>query len=87
MGITVSSGLSSSSTTGTGSSRSNNSASGQLGATPISWASRALASWALLSTLSNTLPGMAIDTTGTLASSRAMGPCFISPAGYPSAWM
>ena len=26
-------------------------------------------------------------TTGMRSSIRAMGPCFISPAAYPSAWM
>ena len=74
-------------TSGTGSKSSNKSVSGPLGATPIRRASRAFASWALLSTFSNTTPGTAIDTTGTRESSKAIGPCFISPAGYPSAWM
>ena len=32
-------------------------------------------------------PVVQMKTTGMLASISAIGPCFISAAGYPSAWM
>ena len=44
--------------------------------------------WMLLTTLSYMVLLLgATTTTGISWSMRAMGPCFISAAGYPSAWM
>ena len=48
---------------------------------------RALASCTLPSIFSNTESSGASATTGMFSSINAIGPCFISPAGYPSAWM
>ena len=46
---------------------------------------RALASWMLPCIFSNTWSCVAMATTGICSSMSAIGPCFISPAGYPSA--
>ena len=35
----------------------------------------------------NSGPGGTMHTTGKSFSIKASGPCFISPAGYPSAWI
>ena len=56
-------------------------------ATAITIPSRALISSTLLLIFSYVAPRGTMATTGMRASMRAMGPCFISPAGYPSAWM
>ena len=47
---------------------------------------RATTSRALLAVLSNKRSDGATNTTGTLSSISAIGPCFISPAAQPSAW-
>ena len=54
-------------------------------ATAMMEAPRALHSWMLETVLSCTLSAGTTTTTGKPFSSSAMGPCFISPAGYASA--
>ena len=49
-------------------------------ATAMTCASRAFASWRLLSVRSYQLSFGASTSTGTLLSMSAIGPCFISPA-------
>ena len=48
---------------------------------------RAAASCRLDAVFSNSGPEGTIAMTGTFGSIKAMGPCFISPAAYPSAWI
>ena len=48
-------------------------------------AERARASATLLTTFSYTEPAVAIATSGVSGSRSAIGPCFSSPAAYPSA--
>ena len=56
-------------------------------ATAITTPSRAFTSSMLPAIFSYVGPWGVIATTGMRSSMRAMGPCFISPAAYPSAWM
>jgi hypothetical protein len=56
-------------------------------ATAITSAPRARTSSMLESTFSTTGLSVATQTTGVDWSSRAIGPCFISPAAYASAGM
>ena len=49
------------------------------------WPPRAAASCRLDADFSNSGPDGTMAMTGTSLSMRAMGPCFISPAAYPSA--
>ncbi len=53
----------------------------------MTWPPRERTSEMLLITLSYWLPRVAMKTQGIPSSMRAMGPCFISAAGMPSAWM
>ena len=53
----------------------------------ITSAPRARTSWMLESIFGYTWHSVAIATTGTPSSTSAMGPCFSSAAGNPSAWM
>ncbi len=48
--------------------------------TAITWAPRARTSAMFEATLSSTGESVATQTTGVCSSSRAIGPCFISPA-------
>ena len=48
---------------------------------------RAFTSWMFDTILSKTESCGAMNTTGIFSSMSAIGPCFISAAGYPSAWM
>ncbi len=48
---------------------------------------RAFTSWIFDMIFSYVLSFGAITTTGIFSSINAIGPCFISAAGYPSAWM
>ena len=82
--MTLTIGWSSGDTEGTSmiSSQMPPSSSGSRSVTAMTMPSRALTSCRLLFTFSNTvsLP-VAMATTGISLSIRAMGPCFISPAG------
>jgi hypothetical protein len=56
-------------------------------ATAMTWPPRLRTSSMLLMTLSYWVAAVAMNTTGMPSSISAIGPCFISAAGMPSAWM
>ena len=56
-------------------------------ATAMTWPPRLRTSWMFESTFSYWLLRVATKTQGMPSSIRAIGPCFISALGMPSAWM